>query len=93
MVESLPWIGAAVALPTQHGGTMAKSNTDDEFTTPQLPNPQGKAADTTHVSRRSSLTTDRGKTGDLRRDCPWQRPPLFSLSIFVCGVAAVVMLR
>ena len=93
MVESLPRIGAAVALPTQHGGTMAKSNTDDEFTAPRLPNPQGKPADTTHVSRRSSLTTDRGKTGDLQRDCPWRRPPLFSLSISVCGVAAVVLLR
>ena len=40
-------------------------NSSDEFTAPRLPNPQGKAADTTHVSRRSSLTTDRGKTDDL----------------------------
>jgi hypothetical protein len=46
-------------------------------------NPPSDATRGFHGGWRISLTTDRGKTGDLRRNCPWQRPPLFSLSLYV----------
>jgi hypothetical protein len=54
-VESIPWIGAAVALPTRHDGTMAKLVTGDEFSVPRLLNSYGEVVDTTHVLRRSTL--------------------------------------
>jgi hypothetical protein len=43
---------------------------------------------------RISLTTDRGKAGDQRGNCPWRRPLFFSLSLCewsLLGGAAAIM--